>query len=37
MAESKAGKKGVSTKPDLASLAGLVVGIGGILGGMLME
>ena len=37
MAASKAGKKGVSTKPDLASLLGLVVGIGGILGGMLLE
>jgi chemotaxis protein MotA len=37
MAESKAGKKGVSSKPDLASLGGLVVGIGGILGGMVME
>jgi chemotaxis protein MotA len=33
----KAGKKGVSTKPDLASIGGLVVGIGGIIGGMLME
>ena len=32
----KAGKKG-GTKPDLASLLGLVVGIGGILGGMLLE
>jgi chemotaxis protein MotA len=37
MAESKAGKKGVSTRPDLASLLGLVVGLGGILGGMLLE
>jgi len=34
---SKAGKKGASTKPDLASILGLVVGIGGILGGMLLE
>jgi chemotaxis protein MotA len=32
----KAGKKG-GTKPDLASLLGLVVGIGGILGGMVLE
>lgn len=38
MADSKGAKrKGVSTKPDLASLLGLVVGIGGILGGMLLE
>ena len=36
-AESKTGKKGVSTRPDLASLLGLVVGVGGILGGMLLE
>lgn len=36
MAGAKAGK-GASNKPDLASLLGLVVGIGGILGGMLME
>jgi chemotaxis protein MotA len=36
MAESK-GKKGVSSKPDLASIGGLVVGMGGILGGMLLE
>jgi chemotaxis protein MotA len=35
--QSKSGKKGIRTKPDLASLAGLVVGIGGILGGMLLE
>jgi chemotaxis protein MotA len=36
MAEGK-GKKGASTKPDLASILGLVVGIGGILGGMMLE
>lgn len=36
MAEAKPGK-GVSNKPDLASLLGLVVGIGGILGGMVLE
>src|ERR1051325_78388 len=36
MAE-KGAKKGASTKPDLASLGGLVVGIGGIIGGMLLE
>ena len=35
MADGKAKKGG--TKPDLASLLGLVVGIGGILGGMLLE
>jgi chemotaxis protein MotA len=35
MAASKAKKGG--SKPDLASLLGLVVGIGGILGGMLLE
>jgi chemotaxis protein MotA len=37
MAEPKKGKKGSSTKPDLASLLGLVVGVGGILGGMVLE
>jgi len=37
MAEAKPAKKGVPTKPDVASLLGLVVGIGGILGGMLLE
>ena len=31
------GKKGVSSKPDFASIGGLVVGIGGILGGMVLE
>jgi chemotaxis protein MotA len=36
MADAKS-KKGASTKPDLASILGLVVGIGGILGGMLLE
>jgi chemotaxis protein MotA len=36
-AESKAKKGGVSTRPDLASLLGVVVGVGGILGGMLLE
>jgi chemotaxis protein MotA len=36
MAETKA-KKGGGSKPDLASLLGLVVGIGGILGGMVLE
>ncbi|HUB77888.1 MAG TPA: MotA/TolQ/ExbB proton channel family protein, partial [Bryobacteraceae bacterium] len=30
-------KKGGGSRPDLASLLGLVVGIGGILGGMLLE
>ena len=30
-------KKGGSSKLDLASIAGLVVGVGGILGGMVME
>src|ERR1700733_6690152 len=35
MADDKAKKGGA--KPDLASLLGLVVGIGGILGGMLLE
>jgi chemotaxis protein MotA len=35
MADAKAKKGG--SKPDLASLLGLVVGIGGILGGMMME
>ena len=34
---AKAGKKGASTTPDLASIGGLVVGIGGIIMGMLME
>jgi chemotaxis protein MotA len=33
----KAAKKGGGSKPDLASIGGLVVGIGGIIGGMLME
>jgi chemotaxis protein MotA len=37
MADSKGKKKGVSTSPDLASLLGLVVALGGILGGMLLE
>ena len=31
------GKGGAKTKPDLASIGGLVVGIGGIIGGMLLE
>lgn len=35
MADVKAKKGG--SKPDLASLLGLVVGVGGILGGMLLE
>ena len=37
MAENKPVKKGGSTKPDLASIGGVVVGLGGILGGMLLE
>jgi chemotaxis protein MotA len=37
MAEPKAKKKGIRSQPDLASLGGLVVGVGGILGGMLLE
>lgn len=36
MADAK-GKKSGGSKPDLASILGLVVGIGGILGGMLLE
>ena len=38
MADAKPPKaKGVSSKPDLASILGLVVALGGILGGMLLE
>lgn len=35
--QSKTGKKGIKTKPDLATLGGLLVGVGCILGGMIME
>ena len=34
---SKAPKKGPQAKPDLASLGGVVLGVGGILGGMVLE
>jgi chemotaxis protein MotA len=37
MAEAKAAKRGPKTTPDLASILGLVVGFGGIIGGMLLE
>ena len=37
MADKGTPKKGTKTKLDLASVAGLVVALGGIVGGMLME
>jgi chemotaxis protein MotA len=37
MAEPKAKKKGGGTKVDFASIGGLLLGLGGILGGMMME
>ena len=39
MAEAKAGRprKAASMRPDLASLGGLVVGVGGIMAGLLLE
>jgi len=37
MADPKAKKKGGQSKIDLASIGGLALGLGGILGGMLME
>ncbi|HUI55984.1 MAG TPA: flagellar motor protein [Bryobacteraceae bacterium] len=36
-AAAKTPKKGPQAKPDLASIGGLVVGVGGILGGMVLE
>ena len=37
MAESKSKSNAVSTKPDLATLLGLVVALGAILGGLILE
>src|SRR5579871_6756532 len=37
MADKKSNSKLVTTRPDFASLAGLVIAIGGILGGLVLE
>src|ERR1700704_4412010 len=37
MADKKSNSKLVTTRPDFASLAGLVIALGGILGGLVLE